>query len=316
MDFKFDPVTPVVRSFEQITSDPLPKAPSLVDGLVRIRGRLMIGGEPGVGKTTLALQLALALATGSSFLGLSVGRAFNVLYAQAEIETDLLEEKWEAQAKQFPPPFGRLHSYTAMPWIWDEQVKLLVEVIEHLGIEVLFLDPLFAICPADDSNSNSQMSQFLRHTLDGLRQYCDLKGLVVVHHFKKPQPGYSGSDVSSLSKLSGAGELGNWADAFIGLLGTRQTADALIEFDKIRAFEPKEPMLVTRNANFVYEDAAWQLQAIAKLLSDGEWHARDEVEALGISHERSNKLLRDAIKLGEVEPDNKGGTKRIRLVKS
>lgn len=272
----------------------------------------MIGGEAGVGKSILALQLCFCFATGSPFIGLPVARPYKTLYVQTELDPDLVETRWGMQSREFPEvPGGYFAHYSATPWIWEEQVAPLIDVILKNGFEVLVLDPFSAIANLPDENDNAKANVFLRQELDAVKFYCDLQALVVVHHFKKPQAAAQYT-VPPLALLRGAGAIGDWADAFLGLMGVRQYSDAMIVPDKLRAFPPKDSMMVTRsNETLVYADAGWQVFAVEKALMDGEWHTREELsKEIGISNERLNAIIRDMTRDGIVEPGSKGRVRR------
>ena len=241
-------------------------------------------------------------------MGLPVAGRLRTLYVQTELEPDLVEERWKLQAAVFPDiDRGWLAHYQAIPWIWNDQVDHLADVIMKGEFEALVLDPFSAICEIDDENDNAKMNRMLYQELDGLKRFCDLKALVLVHHFRKPQPQYQ--SIPSLASLRGAG-LGQWTDAFIGVLGSREHNDATLLFDKVRAYAPRDPLMVTRNdATLTYSDSTWQIETVNTALSDEEWHTLDELQRdLGIGRERLHAIVRDA---QNIETGSRGRVKRV-----
>lgn len=302
-------VKPLLRYYEDSVESPLPAVPNIIDGLLRERGRLVIGGEPGVGKSLLALQLCWCFATGAPWVGLPVVQRLRTLYVQTELEADQVEDRWKSQAEEFPAlERGWLAHYYAVPWIWNDQVEHLVDVILKGNFEALVLDPFSAICEIEDENDNAKMNKILYQELDGIKRYCDLKAMVLVHHFRKPQP-MQYATPPSLASLRGAG-LGQWCDAFVGLLGSREHNDALLMFDKVRAFGPMDKLMVTRDdSTLIYKDATWQTEAVHEVMADGEWHMRDELQReLGMSRERLNSIVRDS---DTIEVGSRGRIKRV-----
>ena len=301
-------VEPLLRYYEDSVESPLPTTPPIIEGLLRERGRLVIGGEPGVGKSILALQLCWSFATGVPFVGLPVAGPIRTLYVQTELEPDQVEERWKHQAPCYPNlERGWLAHYQAIPWIWHDQVTQLADVILKGEFEALVLDPFSAICEIDDENDSAKMNRMLYQELDGLKRYCNLKALIIVHHFRKPQPQFQSAP--SLASLRGAG-LGQWCDAFIGVLGSREHNDATLLFDKLRAYAPLDPLMVTRDdSTLTYSDASWQIATVNEALADEEWHTLVDLQRdLGIGRERLNAIVRDA---QNIETGQRGRVKRV-----
>lgn len=87
------PALDVVRSW-QSEADRAPPAPAwLVDTLLPAPGAAMLYAPAGVGKTWLAMELARALAEGTSFLAWSVGRPRRVLYVDGEMTTSTIRRR-------------------------------------------------------------------------------------------------------------------------------------------------------------------------------------------------------------------------------
>src|SRR3990172_926319 len=71
----------ICQSFAQFQATPRPGIQWLVHGLIPKPGRFLLVGLPKVGKSNLALQIALAVSQGKSFLGAEVEQG-RVLFLQ------------------------------------------------------------------------------------------------------------------------------------------------------------------------------------------------------------------------------------------
>ena len=82
----------VFFSAAELEGQPIPARQWLVDGLIPSGTVSLLGGDGGTGKSLLALQLAVAVATGGAWLGLPVtsGRA---IYISAEDDHDELHRR-------------------------------------------------------------------------------------------------------------------------------------------------------------------------------------------------------------------------------
>ena len=296
-EFAFDEVLPTIRSYEEVVADPLPPLAVLLDGLLLEKGRLVIGGDPGVGKSILVSQLCYCLASGSRFLNMGSIEPMRVMYAQAELPAQMVETRLRAQDREFARLMrpGYLYHYTADPWDWDYQLPLLVNACLERHIEVLALDPLSAMLPPElDENSNKDINYFCRQVLAGLQAHCNLRALLIVHHFNKPNEFNVRS--APLARLSGAYSLARWTDAFIAMIASRQDNEATLIFDKVRAFPPKPSLLVVRHddtltytAETGYDDLLW------KAMDTGRHYTRDEMQAIlneeGLPAKKANMVI-------------------------
>lgn len=162
-------------------------------------GRLLLGGDTGIGKSFVALNFQKALCTGTPLFGQAewkcrVGRS---LYIEAEIG-NLLAERMQIVFKDHmealkgnlvmsqPEGFSLSH-----PWCIDWLKRIVVE----RKIDVLILDP-FKDLHFGEENSNTEVSKILQK----LREVQLLgTALVILHHYSQPPQGQWAQQYDPLS---------------------------------------------------------------------------------------------------------------------
>jgi hypothetical protein len=148
----------------------------------------VIGGEPGVGKSRLAVSLAIAGATGSDWLGLKVRHQFRTLILQTENGRYRLKNDFDEIARDGlddwlrisePPPFGLTFS--------DPEFQAdLAAIIADFKPQVVLLDPWNAAARDDRQKDYAETFDIIRAILP---KGDDKPALGIVAHTHKPQPG-------------------------------------------------------------------------------------------------------------------------------
>lgn len=150
----------------------------LVDGLLLEAGTSIIAAKPKVGKSTLARNLAYAVARGSDFLGRSCA-AGTVLYLA-------LEEK-RAEVRRHFARMGAtdetvLIHVGAAP---EEAIEALRAAITEHGVRLAIVDPLFKLVRIKDANDYAEVSR----TMEPVTEMARTTGchIDVVHHIGKSE---------------------------------------------------------------------------------------------------------------------------------
>ena len=86
-----------IYSLEEFASLNLPPKEYMVDPIIPCRGLVEIYSRTGVGKTTFALTMGIAVALGKSFLKWSVPKAKEVLYIDGEMSPQDMQEEPKQQ---------------------------------------------------------------------------------------------------------------------------------------------------------------------------------------------------------------------------
>ena len=160
------------------------------DVLIPENGDVMLYGDGGVGKTTLALDLACHLAAGDDWLGISIPRPCRVLVVENEGPRPLFREKLRAKrdAWQGSPIEDRL-LLLEEPWAQftfaDEgQRDALAGACRELEVDVVVIGPI-AASGMNDAGTLQEVRAFGR-LLDDVRVRAMRRlAFLLVHHENK-----------------------------------------------------------------------------------------------------------------------------------
>lgn len=161
----------------------------LVEGYIESDSLAVIFGEPGCGKSFIAISLACAIATGTPWYGRKV-RQGAVIYIAGEGHNGLARRfrAWEIGSGHSLSGVNLFKSHKSAPLIDAAALQQVIESIDALGVEVaaIFVDTL-ARNYGGDENSTQDMSAYIAN-LDVLRHryHCFVGS---VHHSGKASPG-------------------------------------------------------------------------------------------------------------------------------
>jgi hypothetical protein len=202
------------------------------------RGKaIMLVGPTGVGKSSIALQLACVTALGRDFFGLRPSGPLRTLIVQAENDSYDLRDMLAGilTGLNVTPAereiIGRSVFYLTLNPT-GEWLAQLGAAIEQYQIDVLDLDPLFAYVRGSVADQEN-MSFFLRAILQPFLEKHNI-GLILCHHVNKPatskkdRPDWSGGDFAYAG--SGSGEIANWCKGVLTLrnIGSRDVFELVV----------------------------------------------------------------------------------------
>ncbi len=202
----------------------LPKhQPFVAGGLMDFRSKIAITGEPKLGKSLFALNLAYCLATKTTFMDLPIVRTARVLFIQFEVAEERFQERVIAVAEEF-----RQTSDTNSPLYFRTLNKLhldsedgMRQVKRHIAEcdpDVVILDPMYKIHSTEENSASE--TQRLYDNIDDLISEFNIS-VVIPHHVNKR------TDVKGWMRVRGSGQLIAWVDSLISL--DRPVMDGAIE---------------------------------------------------------------------------------------
>lgn len=193
----------------------------LIEGLLRRGDQMLIAGASKTSKSFLALELAVAVATGRDWLGKYPCRRGRVLYINGEVKQAMMERRLEAVLKPTGETektgvdlselkdrliFNHLRGYT----VTISQICKRIEK-QRQKFDLIVCDPLYTLGDVKDENDASAVLRFLRE-LGTLSEKTGAAVITVHHHSKGAQGGKK-----SIDRASGSGAFGRWFDAILDL---------------------------------------------------------------------------------------------------
>ena len=230
-----------VRAQEFMERVPAP-AEAVVSGLIERGNLYAVGAKPKTGKTLLMLQLGLAVAQGTNWLGRMTAQG-RVLMFQLEDSERTLRRRMEAMAPAVPPDL----------WFHITPFKLVSENYDATaracqGASLIVCDPIIQASEVRDWNAQQEV----RDVYDRWRRLARDTGAAVVvtmHHRKMD---------------------GDFGDQLAGSIQAQATVDGIIEMYRDRSLDRTD-----RRMTFVGRDWADMEEEVVSLDTDTlTWQAQ------------------------------------------
>lgn len=174
------PITPI--SAEQLYFKPFKSLPALVDGIIP-KGMTVLAGSSKIGKSWMALDLAIAIASGSEFLGRRVRQA-GVLYLCLEDTEKRVQDRMYQLCDEAPP---NLYFSTTSDRLGCGFTRDVVEMLrKHPDIELIIIDTLQKIRQSDDGSGSGTYSKDYEE-IAKIKKIADVndRSILVLHHLRK-----------------------------------------------------------------------------------------------------------------------------------
>jgi hypothetical protein len=171
------------RVCEIVPRDPV----FLVDGLIEEDSTTVVFGEPGTGKSLVAIDLSASIATGTQFHGRHV-LSGAVFYIAGEGMSGLRRRfaAWEAVQGVSLDGAALFQSRSAVQMLDGSSAAMLIDAVEAMAIahgmpRLIVIDTLARNFGPGDENSTADMNRFVA-ALDQLRERFAGSSVLVVHH--------------------------------------------------------------------------------------------------------------------------------------
>jgi hypothetical protein len=272
--------------------------PFMLEPIIAPGTAALIYGAPGVGKSFLALGLALAAAGGGSFLGWTAPRPRNVLYLDGEMSRETVAERLRLFGP--PPPSLRM-------WLAADQNRHKLDLSTKAGllhlmaswgaVDLVVIDSLSSL--TGTTHRDPERWTELRHFLAFHQSHG--RAIVLVHHANRD------------GAMRGIGQRADAMDLIMAVRRPRdwRPADGArfeVHLEKTRhhggaALAPIEARLCTTDGRGHWQwssAGSAQLRRAADLLQQG-MKAEAVGKAIGVSRRTAYRLQRRARELGWIK---------------
>ncbi len=241
---------PPMATLMDVQDNPPPLPKPLIKGVLRKGHKMLIAGSSKAGKSFLLMELAIAIAEGRPWLGMTCEKG-RVLYVNLEIDPASAIHRF-------------LRIYRCRMWpmnhtddivIWnlrghavplDELVPKLIRRIRNDHFDAIIIDPIYKVIMGDENNA-SDMGRFANQ----FDKICNETGCSVIycHHHSKGAQG----NKRAIDRASGSGVFARDPDAQLDMIqldlmdqGHPDGSDGIatawrMEFS-LREFKSKEPV--------------------------------------------------------------------------
>lgn len=234
------------------------REPPLIKGMLELHGILLIRGPSGIGKSMLALNIALNIANPPSdkqlYKQFQINAKVKVLVVQSENSRNSLHKRLSKMTKENPrykkamSDIYFLKRKDVCTVSGNLQDELFMESIEksiiRKDIGLIILDPLISYHEKDENDNRG-----MRQTLQVITDLCEMYKVaaIVIHH--------DGKSASSSSKGGrGASSIGDWAPNIISLSHADKMSDVIkVTHVKGRDFASFDMLSLRRTEDFDFE---------------------------------------------------------------
>lgn len=243
-----EPIVKPAIQFETaatLLSKPEPQLEWLIENMWVDKSRGLIAGNPGVGKTWLALDMLLSVASGQLCLGKYPVKQGAVLLMEEEASELNLSRRLHSLARargmKRETDFNNVHLATRQFAKLPRDVADIGRFIIENDIRLAVFDSLRRFHGAEE-NSSSEMQD----VLDAFGRLNTLGcSILLIHHLSKSSEHHARP---LFERLRGSSDLWAWRDCLIGVEGEEDASDAVCSF-QFRDAEAQSPIRITRAVN-------------------------------------------------------------------
>lgn len=191
-------------------------APEAIEGILRQGRKMILTGASKAGKSFLLIELGIAVATGSKWLGFQCRRD-KVLYINFELAKDAFADRLRAIIKALgisPGDVSGMFDTLTLRGKAERFRELLPKILHKVrknGYKFIIIDPIYKTLLGDENNAEV-VSDFC-NSLDRLSAETGATVVFCHHHSKS-----AGAGVAAQNRSSGSGVFARDPDAIVDLL--------------------------------------------------------------------------------------------------
>jgi RecA-family ATPase len=238
----------------ELIADTTPRPQAIIDdGILNAQSLLLIAGQQKAKKSFLAMNMAVAMATGRSFACFNIHRPHRVLVLSAEGGFHSNKERVIKMCANIQAPSDDfLHLDFGTRWKLDNKAncKELSETIDEIKPEVVIIDPLVKFHLKDENSTQEMMD-----VLNAIRNIIEDKNVsvILVHHL--------GKSIGNGARGSSA-ILGEY-DSYIEIAKHKETQK--LKFD-MRHAETPDPKQITFNPDTFWFEGDYPTNPVILIL--------------------------------------------------
>ena len=193
-----------------------PKAEELIHGVLRNGHKMLIAGPSKAGKSFALIELAMAIASGTKWLGHFQCERGKVLYVNLEIDEPSCFDRFDVVGKALH--IGHEADYNVEVWNlrgksvpMDKLAPKIIARAQEANFTAIIIDPIYKVITGDE-NSADQMAHFCNQ----FDKICTQLGCAVIycHHHSKGGQGLK----KSMDRASGSGVFARDPDAMLDMI--------------------------------------------------------------------------------------------------
>lgn len=237
------------ENMEELLARPEPSISWLIESLWVDKARGFIAGQPGIGKTWLALEMLFSVSTGQPCLGKYPVQQGAVLLVEEESSTLNLARRIHCMARGrglVNSDLSSFHHATRQFLKIPKHEKELIAFIKANQIKLVVFDSLRRLHGVDENSSEKMqpiLDSFGRINIEGNTS------VVLIHHLSK-QVNEKGPTKPVFERMRGTSDLWAWRDCIIGVEGEIGASVTSNSF-QFRDAESPAPIQVKRHTDEV-----------------------------------------------------------------